>query len=439
MSSSKTTVKTKQSTYKLTASLTKQQHRGLDQIFRASATLYNACMESWRGTYEWHQRHHAYDDVSAPSSSYFDNAALFAQMRKDDPFWNQLASDVGRGVLKRFHKSIDDFYKRCKTPGKKPGYPRYKSGARWRSFEIVGAHRHHLRNPQTKKNQSSRWWRLDVKGVPKVRFLDGAGRLAEALEVGDVCTIRLVRTALRVELHVVVKLPVPEILEATNPVGIDPGIKKRFTYHDGTEIEKRTLDRAAQKRKQRKLSRTKKDSNGRVKARKAHAKECARVTVRAHDEDFRLADEIVKSYDGVAFEICNIQGLSQTKRFSRTLSEQRWAAFADILQHKAEKAGQQFKPVDARRACTQTCYMCGRRQKMPVDIRVYDCPKCGWSCERDRHAALNIRAFGFPEAERPGGVVPGGLRDINFVSGVSVSAAARDATAQNSVEAENPF
>ena len=423
--------------FKFTASLSSGQHDRLQEIFYNSAELYNALLESWKGTYKWHQRIHEHDDVKPPSRSYYDEAAMFARMRKEHPFWKDIASNVGRGVLTRFDKTISDFYTRCRTPGRKPGYPRFKSSRRWRSIEIVGAWPHQLRKPLTKKNQSSRWWRLDVKGVPRIRFLDKDGRLEEALQSGQVKSFRLVKTALRVEVHVVVAVPVPEVSEPSNPVGIDPGVKKRFTYHDGTVVEKRKIDRQRQKRLQRRLSRCEKGSNSRAKARSTHAKEWARITEKARNADFRWADGIIKNYDGVAIEISNTAGLLQTKRFSKDLSEQRWGASTGILEYKAEKAGVPFRPVAAKKACTQTCSHCGHKQKMPTDVRVYNCP-CGWVCERDRNAALNVYAFGFPELGRPGGGSPGGLRNQNFVSRTSESyvSADRDATTQNGAVTE---
>ena len=55
------------------------------------------------------------------------------------------------------------------------------------------------------------------------------------------------------------------------------------------------------------------------------------------------------------------------------------------------------------------------------------------------NAALNVCALGYPWMfEGPGGVIPGGLRDTNFVSGSSATTVDRDATAQNGAESWNP-
>jgi transposase len=43
---------------------------------------------------------------------------------------------------------------------------------------------------------------------------------------------------------------------------------------------------------------------------------------------------------------------------------------------------------------SQTCSTCGHRQKMPLDVRVFDCPCCHVQLDRDLNAALNIRSLG---------------------------------------------
>ena len=86
------------------------------------------------------------------------------------------------------------FYKRCKHPSKKAGFPRFKPRHRWKSIEIVNAHRGLLTSPGERKNHSAKWWRLQVKGVPQVRFEDKHDRLAAALDSGKLVELRVVRT-----------------------------------------------------------------------------------------------------------------------------------------------------------------------------------------------------------------------------------------------------
>ena len=48
---------------------------------------------------------------------------------------------VGRGTLRRFDRTVQAFYKRCKDPSKKAGFPRFKPRHRWKSIEVVDADR----------------------------------------------------------------------------------------------------------------------------------------------------------------------------------------------------------------------------------------------------------------------------------------------------------
>ena len=230
-------------TVRLTAKLSSCQHRRMDQVFAMSAELYNACLESWRGTYAWWREHHPDPDEKFPSElaqSHFDRMRMFTGVREDRPEWAAVSVKVGRGVLRRFDRTVQSFYKRC-ADGKRPGFPRFKPSRRWRSVEIVDASPGMLSAPGTSGNGSDRWWRLRVKGIPRLRFTDKGHRLEKALGVGAVVKeLRVVRTPLRTELHVVLRHP-PRVLPVRpicNPVGIDKGLEHRMTLSDGTRVSR---------------------------------------------------------------------------------------------------------------------------------------------------------------------------------------------------------
>ena len=124
-----------------------------------------------------------------------------------------------------------------------------------------------------------------MKGVLQLRTLDQSNRLSAALGIGaKVVELRVVRTPLRTEVHVVVKHPersVPLVTDTENPVGIDMGLKTRMTLSTGEHIPARTVDRTLIRRTQRKVSRAKKVSLSRRKKVTAHAKVWRRGRVSA--------------------------------------------------------------------------------------------------------------------------------------------------------------
>ena len=199
---------------------------------------------------------------------------MFTGVRADRPEWARLDTKVGRGVLRRFDRAVKAFYKRVGEG--KAGYPRFKSSRRWRSVEIPDASVSMLIAPNTQKNPSARWWKLRVKGVPRIRIEDKHDRFAAAVGLGaKVVELRIVRTPLRVEVHVVVKhseRPIPLVTDPENAVGVDMGLKTRMTLSTGEHIPARTVNRSLIKRTQRKISRSEKGSSSRRKKVAAHAK-----------------------------------------------------------------------------------------------------------------------------------------------------------------------
>ena len=154
--------------------------------------------------------------------------------------------------------------------------------------------------------------------------------------------LRVVRTPLRTEVHVVVKHPeraVPIVTDPQNPVGIDMGLKTRMTLSTGEHVPARIVNSTLVKRTQRKVSRAKKGSASRRKKVTAHAKAWRRKTERAVQADHRLAHRLVSSHDGISTEELNTAGLLRSKWFSKKMSEQRWGAFFDIRGYQAWKAG----------------------------------------------------------------------------------------------------
>ena len=334
---------------------------------------------------------------------------MFTGVRQDCPEWAALSVKVGRGVLCRFDRTIRSFYERCKD-GKKPGFPRFKPSGRWRNVDIPDPTPGMLLAPNTVKNQSETFWRLAVKGLPRARFRDKGHRLEKAFGLGaKVKELRVVRTPLRTEVHVVLKHPDRALPSrpVRNPVGVDKGIRHRMTLSDGTVVEARKVDSKPLVKRHRRLSRSVEAhreretttgrklaySNTRRKRQQALSRAWRRETDRARNADFRLAHDLVTTYDLIAVEQLNTAGMLRAKRFSKKLSEQRWNAFDLILKHKAEKAGVSFVMVNPSYTTTD-CSKCGHRKRMPLHVRTYECPQCGLVMCRDVNAAKNISVRG---------------------------------------------
>ena len=299
-------------------------------------------------------------------------------------------------MLTRWDRTKEAYFKRCRE-GEKPGYPRFKPAHRWRSLELPNPKKSMIVPPNTAKNQSATWWRFQVKGLPRLRFTDQNNRLATALGEGGgkLVELRVVRSPLRTEVHVVVKhppRPLPE-KKPVRPVGIDRGITKRMALSDGTLIAPRNPNSRKIKRFQRLLSRSKKGSNNRKKKIRLVAKAYRRQKERAIQSDFRLAHQLISEYDAFAVELLDIAEMRRRPWVSKGFQKQRLADLARILEYKACKAGLQYRRVDAK-GTSSTCSSCDHEQSTPQ--RVFACRRCGLRMDKDVNAAKNIGARAFP-------------------------------------------
>ena len=154
----------------------------------------------------------------------------------------------------------------------------------------------------------------------------------------------MVRTVLRVEVHVVLRFPPcaePEH-EPLSPVGVDKGLATRLTLSDGTSVAARDPDLGNIKRRQRALSRAKQGSRSRSKKRKALARAWRKESESARMADFRLADRLVTSYDAVAVEDLNVAG---TAPLPTVLTQDGSTALGFLRPHTGTQSRESWCPL----------------------------------------------------------------------------------------------
>jgi putative transposase len=95
----------------------------------------------------------------------------------------------------------------------------------------------------------------------------------------------------------------------------------------------------------------------------------------------------------IAVEDLATQNLQQNHCLAKSISDAAWTQFRSLLACKAAWAGRQYIAVNPAYT-SQTCSGCGHRQPMPLAARVYHCPRCRSSLDRDWNAARNILALG---------------------------------------------
>ncbi len=178
-------------------------------------------------------------------------------------------------------------------------------------------------------------------------------------------------------------------------IGIDWGVSKVATTDKGEAFDLECGNQIANtsaelKRVQRKLSRAKKGSNGRAKARKRVARLHLKRARQRKDRAFKWARKIVTNFEHIAIEDFKPKFLAKTT-MAKKATDGAVGMTKQILENMAEQAGRTVALV-VPAYTTQTCNECGVRTKHELKQRTFKCSACGHSAGRDLNAARVILA-----------------------------------------------
>jgi len=180
-------------------------------------------------------------------------------------------------------------------------------------------------------------------------------------------------------------------------IGIDLGIMDYLVDSEGDKIENPRILNQYKKElriKNKDLSKKKKGSNNRKKARKGVAKLYEKITNVRRDFLHKLTTKLVKENKFIAMEKLDIKQMSQQKFFNaRNMLDCSWGEFGSLLNYKAENAGCLVVKVNPRNT-SKMCSRCGNLQDMPLYKRTYKCAGCGLVLDRDHNSAINILNLG---------------------------------------------
>lgn len=179
------------------------------------------------------------------------------------------------------------------------------------------------------------------------------------------------------------------------PVGIDVGAKHWAVTSDGevldrpkrlTKLEKRL------KHAQRVVSRRKKGSKNRNKARIRAARIYKRIQDVKLDAVHKFTSKIAKSHGIVCCEDLNVKGMQKGQKSIRKAVHN--SVLGEIRNQLSYKAAH-YVEIDRFYPSSKTCSSCGhKRNDLTLNDRTYRCPDCGLVLDRDLNAAINIRNEG---------------------------------------------
>jgi putative transposase len=225
--------------YKYRLLPTKKQHAALAAILESQRQLYNAALQERIDAYR----------KAGKNLSFYDQCKSLTECRRDLPEMASVARMTQEDTLDRLDLAFSGFFKRLRK-GQKPGFPRFRSKDRFKSFTI--------RNSDALPVEGRR---VRFKGLPgSIRFLEHRPLPRERLTQA---TIRADAKGWTISFQV----RLPRASGHDGPaVGIDLGVSCLAALSDGTTVANpRVAKRAAKelRRRQRALSRCMKGSKRR--------------------------------------------------------------------------------------------------------------------------------------------------------------------------------
>lgn len=142
----------------------------------------------------------------------------------------------------------------------------------------------------------------------------------------------------------------------------------------------------------RSLSRKRKGSANRKKAKAKLAKLHARIAAIRSDALHKLTTDLTRRFHTVCIENLNVRGMMRNRHLSRAITDMGFFEFRRQLEYKAAMRGGQVVVADRFYPSSKTCSDCGHKlDTLPLAVRSWTCPCCGTRHDRDVNAAINLK------------------------------------------------
>jgi putative transposase len=363
--------------------------------------LYNAAIQERRDAWK----------KAGVSVRYLDQQNVLPEIKQFRPELVPLGSHALQETVRRVDRAFQAFFRRVRT-GDKPGFPRFKSRNRFDSFTYP--------DPAGWKvlENKKRRGKLRIGNLGTIR-MRGSPRVT--LERGELRTLTVLRKngkwyaaiTVRCEDRELRRNPAPE----GSVVGLDAGCKALVHTSDGRAVENpRQLSAELEelRRAQKDLSRKKRGSRNRGKARSKVSRIHELVANRRRDFLHKLSTELVSDYFFIVVEDLKLRNMSRSARgtvenpgrnvrqkagLNRSLLDASVGRLYQMVAYKAEEAGGQLLAVSPH-GTSQKCSRCGNEVAKDLSVRIHECQTCGLIADRDHNAAINILALGLTQAGR---------------------------------------
>lgn len=352
----------------------------MKQFCGCARYVYNRTLSLERSIYKKDNKH---------SFKYAEAANRLPDWKKKNPFLKDCNAQVLQQSLKDLERAYKNFF------GKRANFPKYKKKYRHDS----------IRFPQgvelDEVKQQIRLPKIGWMGYRKSRDIIGTIKNVTVSRRGEKWDV-----SIQTEYEVVSSAPNP------SEIGIDMGVKRFANLSNGDFVEPLNPFKQEQEKLaklQRKLARQKKGSRNSRKTKRKIARLHRYIADSRRDFLHKISTKIAKNHSIIYVEDLKVSNMSasasgtkespgknvrQKSGLNRSILDQGWYGFFQMLSYKLEQRGGKLIKVDSRNT-SRTCPRCGLvSAENRKSQATFACIGCGYRSNADEVGAINILRAG---------------------------------------------
>ena len=303
-------------------------------------------------------------------------------LRPQFGWYTEVSARVTRNAIDDLDNAFKHFFRRVKAK-QKAGFPRFKRKDVKDSFAL---------REKAKFDVKGRLLRIEklktkIKMRQTLRFEGQTKQITISKRAGKYFASILVET----------QQYNPKDINRQSRVGVDFGIKELATLSNGVVFGSNQKLKASLnklKKIQKNVSRKKKGSNRRARAKLKVAKLHFHISNQRQAVLHQLSDYVTRHFDRIVIEDLNVKGMVKNHKLARSISDAGFGSLRQQIEYKGRLRNCEIVIANRFFPSSKTCSACGSIKKdLSLSDRTYHCD-CGLKIDRDLNAAINLKHYG---------------------------------------------